>query len=82
MSEETNNENSVTIRRNELEALLGAFKQIRFGFLQCAPRYAAGSKGEALVAMAMQCGEIVQSVERQMSSSETEEATDGSEGES
>lgn len=57
---------TVTIPREELEALVGAFRQIRTGFLLCAPAYAAGSRGEALVRMAEASGDVITSLERKI----------------
>lgn len=61
---------TVSIPRDQLITLLNATEKIRTGFLMCAPRFAAGSRGEKIVALADTIGktidEIVKNVRQQL----------------
>lgn len=60
LKEPVNTPLMVSVPREELETLLASFAQVRKGYLLCAPRYAAGSRGEALVIMANESGKLIE----------------------
>lgn len=53
---------TVSIPRDQLIALLDAAQQVRTGFLMCAPRFAAGSSGERMVAVASAFGKTIEDI--------------------
>lgn len=57
---------TVSVPRYQLIALLDAAKQIRTGFLICAPRFAAGSRGERMVALASDFGKTIEAIGAQL----------------
>lgn len=57
---------TVSVPRDQLIALLDAAQQIRTGFLICAPRFAAGSRGERMVALASAFGKTIEEVGKQL----------------
>ena len=61
---------TVTIPRKQLIALLDGAKQIRTGFLMCAPRFAAGSRGEQMVAIASAFGKTIEQIGAQLQKQE------------
>ena len=64
-------EDAVAVERGDLEALLRAMRNVRSGFLLCAPRFAAGSQGESLVAEAANSAALIAKVERLLATGET-----------
>lgn len=52
MSGEHGKTDTVTIPLSQLIALLDGVRNVRTGFMMCAPRFAAGSRGERMVAIA------------------------------
>ena len=63
----------VEIPKQQIVVLLNAVRQIRTGFLMCAPRFAAGSRGEAMVSVANAMGGTLDELERQMSAAKPKE---------
>jgi len=59
-------EEMVSFKRTDIEALVGAFRHVRNGFLMCAPAYSAGSRGESIVRMAEDSIRVIQSIETQL----------------
>ena len=59
-------EETVSVPRDQLIALLDAAQQIRTGFLICAPRFAAGPRGERMVALASAFGKTIEEVGKQL----------------
>ena len=57
---------TVMIPRKQLIVLLDGAKQIRTGFLMCAPRFAAGSRGEQMVALASTFGKTIEEIGAQL----------------
>lgn len=50
----------VSIPVDQLAAFLDVAKQIRMGFLICAPRFSAGSQGERMVELASEFGKSIE----------------------
>ena len=61
---------TVSVPRDQLIALLDAAQQIRTGFLICAPRFAAGSRGERMVALASAFGKTIEEIGAQLQKQE------------
>lgn len=64
------NADTITLEKKELAALLDAARQIRTGFLMCAPRFAAGSRGERMVALASAFGKTIEEIGAQLQKQE------------
>lgn len=47
---------------DKLTTLLRGAEQLRTGFLMCAPRFAAGSRGEKMVAIAETIGKTIEEI--------------------
>ena len=62
MSGEHGKTDTVTIQRSQLIALLDGVRNVRTGFLMCAPRFAAGSRGERMVAIASALGNTIEDI--------------------
>ena len=60
------NPDTITLEKKELAALLEITKKMRSGFLMCAPRFAAGSTGELMVADARDSGIIIGEMESRL----------------
>ena len=54
----------VSVPKVQLVSLLNMAKQVRTGFLICAPRFAAGSRGESMAAAAVEMGDSIAGIER------------------
>jgi len=57
---------TVSIPRDQLGAFLDAVRQVRTGFLICAPHFAAGSRGEQMVAIAAELGKTLEAFYAQL----------------